>query len=123
MSLINRYYDKKRELEALANEVEALEKDPRLEEEFEFKNALEALLKEHNKSAQEMAAVLSSIDPSITAAKSGKAGSVRPKRPLSVYKNPKTGEVVETRGGNHKTLKAWREEYGAETVKGWKQSV
>ena len=43
----------------------------------------------------------------------------RRKRKLKVYRNPETGEVVETRGGNQKTLKAWKEQYGAETVDSW----
>ncbi|MCS9086840.1 transcriptional regulator, partial [Pseudomonas aeruginosa] len=34
---------------------------------------------------------------------------------------PDTGEVVETKGGNHKVLKAWKEQYGAQTVDGWLQ--
>jgi len=31
------------------------------------------------------------------------------------------GEVVETKGGNHKILKAWKEKHGAEKVEGWLQ--
>lgn len=38
-----------------------------------------------------------------------------------VYKNPNTDEVVETKGGNHKVLKAWREQYGVEAVDSWLQ--
>jgi hypothetical protein len=38
-----------------------------------------------------------------------------------VYKNPETGETVESKGGNHKVLKAWKEQYGAEQVEGWLQ--
>jgi hypothetical protein len=38
---------------------------------------------------------------------------------VKVYKNPHTGEVVETKGGNHKTLKEWKAEYGSDTVESW----
>jgi hypothetical protein len=38
---------------------------------------------------------------------------------LKVYKNPHTGEVVETKGGNHKTLKEWKAEHGSATVESW----
>jgi hypothetical protein len=47
-----------------------------------------------------------------------KAGSRKP-RQVKVYKNPETGEVVETKGGNHKTLKEWKAEHGSATVESW----
>ncbi|VVQ15469.1 hypothetical protein PS914_05737 [Pseudomonas fluorescens] len=47
-----------------------------------------------------------------------KAGSRKP-RQVKVYKNPHTGEVVETKGGNHKTLKEWKAEHGSATVESW----
>jgi hypothetical protein len=40
-------------------------------------------------------------------------------RMFKVYKNPKTGEVVETKGGNHNQLKEWKAEYGSDTVEFW----
>ncbi|MGY8832516.1 MAG: DNA binding protein, partial [Pseudomonadales bacterium] len=39
-----------------------------------------------------------------------------------VYKNPNNGEVVETKGGNNKVLKAWKAEHGAAVVDGWLQA-
>lgn len=41
-------------------------------------------------------------------------------RAVKVYKNPITGESIETKGGNHKTLKLWKAEHGSETVEGWR---
>jgi hypothetical protein len=38
---------------------------------------------------------------------------------VTVYKNPHTGEVVETKGGNHKGLKEWKAEHGSATVESW----
>lgn len=43
----------------------------------------------------------------------------RRERMVKVYKNPHDGSVVETKGGNNKTLKAWKTQYGAETVDSW----
>jgi hypothetical protein len=43
----------------------------------------------------------------------------RKPRQLKVYKNPHTGEVVETKGGNHKTLKDWKAQHGSATVESW----
>ncbi|WP_425283473.1 hypothetical protein [Halomonas daqiaonensis] len=45
------------------------------------------------------------MDPTQNISKtSGNTG--RAKRKLKIYKHPNTGEVVETRGGNQKTLKS-----------------
>jgi hypothetical protein len=38
---------------------------------------------------------------------------------LKVYKNPHTGEVVETKGGNHKILKEWKIEHGSDIDERW----
>ncbi|OTH38125.1 transcriptional regulator, partial [Pseudomonas aeruginosa] len=40
---------------------------------------------------------------------------------VKVYRNPETGEVVETKGGNHRVLKSWKEQHGAKTVNSWLQ--
>jgi hypothetical protein len=40
-------------------------------------------------------------------------------RQVKIFKNPHTGEVVETKGGNHKTLKEWKAEHGSATVESW----
>jgi hypothetical protein len=43
----------------------------------------------------------------------------RAKLKLKIYKISNAGEVVETLDGSPKTLKAWKEEYGAETLEYW----
>lgn len=45
----------------------------------------------------------------------------RKERTVKVYKNPHNGEVVETKGGNHKTLKEWKLKWGGDVVEGWLQ--
>lgn len=45
--------------------------------------------------------------------------STRKPRQAKVYKNPHSGELVETKGGNHKTLKEWKSQYGADEVESW----
>ena len=122
MAKINDYYQKKQLMEKLAAELEQLEKDQALKRELEFEKKVRGLMKEYDKSPKDVLQILSAIDPSITAAKAetASAGS-RPKRPLKIYKNPHTGEVVKTRGGNHKTLNEWRDKYGKEAVQSWQQ--
>lgn len=121
MSLINEYLQQEQQLKALQEQLDKLQNDPRLKAELEFKDKLEALMQEFNKSAKE---VIELLDPKPAAkaaaapAASASAGGRR-KRKLKIYKNTTTGEVVETRGGNHKTLKAWKEAHGNDTVESW----
>jgi hypothetical protein len=36
-----------------------------------------------------------------------------------VYRNPHTNEVVQTKGGNHRTIKQWKSQHGASLVESW----
>lgn len=119
MSLLSEYMKKEQLLKQLSEELQQLEKDQRLTSELEFKEKLEGLMKEYDKSP---AAVIEMLDPqpaSRSAAAAPASTGGRRKRKLKIYKNPNTGEVVETRGGNQKTLKAWKDEYGNDTVESW----
>jgi len=98
--------------------LEALKGDAGLKREIEFESKLRALLAEYNYS---LPAVINLLDPQAArraAAVESKAGTRRP-RQVKVYKNPHTGEMVETKGGNHKTLKEWKVEHGSATVESW----
>lgn len=118
MSLLNTYMQKEQQLKQLQEELDNLKNDERLKTELDFKNHLETLMREFDRSAAD---VIKLLDPTPTAKKSSSSttSSGRAKRKLKIYKNPNTGEVVETRGGNQKTLKAWKEEFGADTVESW----
>ncbi|WP_372966633.1 histone-like nucleoid-structuring protein, MvaT/MvaU family [Marinobacter sp.] len=121
MAKINDYYQKKQLMEKLAEELEQLENDQALKSELEFENKVRDLMKQYDKSPKDFLQILAAIDPSIAGAKSDGATGTRAKRPMKTYKNPHTGEVVKTRGGNHKTLNEWREKYGKEAVQSWQQ--
>ncbi|SDO86746.1 H-NS histone family protein [Halomonas shengliensis] len=118
MSLLYTYMQKEQQLKQLQDELDKLKNDERLKTELDFKNHLETLMREFDKSASD---VIKLLDPTPTANKSSSSAktSGRAKRKLKIYENPNTGEVVETRGGNQKTLKAWKEEFGADTVESW----
>lgn len=118
MSLLTKYAAKEQEMKRLKEELEKLEADPRLKAELAFKDKLTALMREYDKSAAD---VLQLLSPGQAQPQAG--ATSRRKRRLKVYKNPTTGEVIETRGGNHKTLKAWKDEFGADTVEGWLEKV
>lgn len=117
MSLLSEYTKKEQLLKQLSEELKVLESDQRLKNELEFKGKLEALMAEYDKKAKDVIDLLSP-DNTRSVPQSSTANGRR-KRKLKIYKNPNTGEVIETRGGNHKALKAWKDEHGSETVEGW----
>lgn len=43
----------------------------------------------------------------------------RSPRKVKIYRNAKTGEEIHTKGGNHKELKKWKAEFGADVVESW----
>lgn len=97
--------------------LEALKGDAGLQQEIEFETKLRGLLGEYNKSLRD---VVSILDPkAATKAAPPAQKSTRRARVVKVYKNPHNGEVVETKGGNHKTLKAWKAEHGSDVVESW----
>ncbi|MDN6320841.1 MAG: H-NS histone family protein [Marinobacter sp.] len=120
MAKINDYYQKKQLMEKLADEINQLEQDQSLKHELEFENSVRELMAEYDKSPKHVLQILAAIDPSIVNAKA--EGGTRAKRPMKTYKNPHTGEEVQTRGGNHKVLNEWRKEHGKETVQSWQQN-
>jgi hypothetical protein len=105
----------------LAEQLQALETlkgDAGLKQEIEFETKLRALLAKYGYSLKD---VVNLLDPQ-TGRRSPvvqSQSSTRKPRQVKVYKNPHTGEVVETKGGNHKTLKEWKAEHGSATVESW----
>ena len=105
----------------LAERLQALEDltcDAGLKKEIEFESKLRDLLAKHGYSLKD---VIDLLDPTAVRRVSvveSKAGSRKP-RQVKVYKNPDTGEVVETKGGNHKTLKEWKVRHGSDPVESW----
>ncbi|MGJ8513570.1 histone-like nucleoid-structuring protein, MvaT/MvaU family [Carnimonas bestiolae] len=121
MSLLSDYLLKEQQVKALREELQRLERDERLQSELEFKKKLESLMEEFGKNISDVIAIVDpkgDLSSSVKAAPT-KTGGTRRKRKLKIYRNPHSGEVIETRGGNHKVLKAWKEQYGGDTVEGW----
>lgn len=110
-----------RELEAaLAQQLKTLDQlknDQTLKAEIEFEEKIQALMAEYGKSLRDVIAMLGPQQR--TRANRPKTQGQRRPRQIKQYTNPHTGETVETKGGNHKVLKAWKQAYGAETVDSW----
>lgn len=106
----------------LAEQIQALEKmkgDDGLKKEIEFETKLCKLLDQYGFSLKH---IINLLEPQTSANRQEAAGSTKKTRKLretKVYKNPTTGEVIETKGGNHRALKEWKSEHGADVVEGW----
>ncbi|MCG6573549.1 H-NS histone [Pseudomonas sp. AF32] len=118
--ILTEYNATKQAIEELQQRLADLSKDDKLQKELEFEGKLRTLMGEYSKSLRDIIALL---DPE---AKSGKAtrGAVKTTgtkraRKVKQYKNPHTGDVIETKGGNHKTLKEWKAKWGGDVVESW----
>ncbi|MCS4061747.1 histone-like nucleoid-structuring protein, MvaT/MvaU family [Pseudomonas putida] len=120
MSRLAEFRALEQQLAAQLAELESLKNDDGLKREIEFEKKLRDLLGEYGYSLRNIVAIL---DPqagtrrAVPAANETK-GNRKP-RQVKQYKNPHTGEVIETKGGNHKQLKEWKAEHGADEVESW----
>jgi DNA-binding protein H-NS len=98
-------------------QLEHLKNDAGLKKEIEFEQQLQALMTTYDKTLRDIIAIL---DPH-TGASNAAPSAPKRRRPrvVKVYQNPHTGEVIETKGGNHRGLKNWKLQYGAESVDAW----
>ena len=121
MSMLQEYRQIEERIRELSQRLESLSNDEKLKKEIEFEKKLRDLMEQYNKSPREVAAILEPENK--PAAKTARSPGGKRARKVKQYKNPNTGEVIETKGGNHKTLKAWKEQYGADTVESWMSIV
>lgn len=115
MSLLSKYNEKTRVMRQLQEELAALEEKKELQQLLAFKEAIENVLKEHDKTEKELLEIFGLKSEG----ESGSGG--RRKRTPSIYKNPETGETIEVRGGRQKDYQDWIAKYGKEKVQSWKQ--
>ncbi|MFG0542143.1 histone-like nucleoid-structuring protein, MvaT/MvaU family [Pseudomonas sp. YQ_5] len=119
MSKLAEFRAAERALQEQLAQLEALKGDAGLKKEIEFESKLKALMESYGKGLKDIVTIL---DPAPAGRKQEKAVAAhRRPRALKRYKNPHSGEVVETKGGNHRVLKEWKAEYGAATVESWLQ--
>ena len=98
--------------------LEALKGDAGLKQEIEFETKLRALLAKYGYSLKDIVNLLDPQAGRRAPAAEAKTGTRKP-RQVKVYKNPESGEVVETKGGNHKTLKEWKAKKKKKKVESW----
>ena len=105
----------------LEKELKSIENSAAFRKENAVKRALANLMKKHGCSKADLMALLQSDGSAAAKRGSPAAKSARSRKPrkLKIFKNPNTGETVETRGGNHKILKAWKAEYNLTNIDNW----
>lgn len=119
MSRLAEFRKLEQQLATQLAELEALKGRSELKKEIEFEAKLRELLASYGFSLRDVISILDpqSVRPIIASEKFQR--STRRARQVKVYKNPHNGEIIETKGGNHKLLKEWKSKFGAEVVEAW----
>ncbi|WP_326430480.1 histone-like nucleoid-structuring protein, MvaT/MvaU family (plasmid) [Stutzerimonas frequens] len=116
MSKLAHYRETQQLMAKLKAELERLDADTQIKRELEFESKLNALLEEYGLTPAQALAIMS---PTEQVKREPKR---RGERPVLFYKNPHSGEELRTKAGNNSVLKAWKAQYGADTVNSWKQA-
>lgn len=118
MSKLSEFRQLEKHLAEQLQALEALKSDVGLKKEIEFETKLRALLAQYGYSVRDIVKLLDPQAARRAPVGATKTGSRKP-RQVKIYKNPHNSEVVETKGGNHKTLKEWKVKYGSDKVESW----
>ncbi|MBA5707607.1 transcriptional regulator [Pseudomonas fulva] len=119
MSRLAEFRQLEQKLAAQLAELEAMKGSPELQKEIEFETKLRNLLAKYEYSLRDIVNLLDPKNGQRPAAPTAAQKAPRRARQVKQYKNPHTGEVIETKGGNHTKLKAWKAEHGADEVENW----
>ena len=119
MSLINEYRATEEAIKELQARLQSLSADDKLQKELEFEGKLRALMAEYQKSLPSIIAILDPDAKSGKFSRASKTTGTKRARKIKQYKNPNSGEVIETKGGNHKVLKEWKAKWGSDVVESW----
>ncbi|SNB62928.1 H-NS family protein MvaT [Pseudomonas sp. URIL14HWK12:I8] len=119
MSRLAEFRQLEQKLAAQLAELEAMKGSSELQKEIEFETKLRDLLAKYGYSLRD---IINLLDPHANrraALPASVEKAPRRARQVKQYKNPHNGEIIETKGGNHKLLKDWKKQYGAEVVESW----
>ncbi|WP_110973205.1 histone-like nucleoid-structuring protein, MvaT/MvaU family [Pseudomonas huaxiensis] len=119
MSRLAEFRQLEQQLAAQLAELEALKGSSELQAEIQFETKLRDLLAEYGYSLRDIINILDPQANRRAAAPVAVEKSPRRARQVKQYKNPHNGEIIETKGGNHKLLKEWKAQYGGDVVEGW----
>ena len=119
MRSINKKVQMEATLAKLKIEIANLEKSESYKNEQSLIRGVEKLLHKFGKTKAELIAYLSDGKATKVTAKKMESTNTRKRRKLKIYQNPLTNEIIETRGGNHKILKAWKNQYPTQNIEEW----
>lgn len=119
MSRLAEFRQLEQKLAAQLAELEAMKGSSELQREIEFETKLRDLLAKYGFSLRDIINLLDPQSGRRAAAPAAVEKAPRRARQVKQYKNPHNGEIIETKGGNHKLLKEWKAQYGADEVEGW----
>ena len=111
------------QLAKIEKELKSIERSVAFKKENAISRALNNLMKKHGCSKKDLILILQRGSVAPAKRSSTSSSKTRQPRKLKVFKNPNTGETVETRGGNHKILKAWKSEYDLANIDEWLVAV
>ncbi|HBP4970075.1 TPA: histone-like nucleoid-structuring protein, MvaT/MvaU family [Pseudomonas aeruginosa] len=107
------------QIKSLQTELAAIEQNPDYAKELAFVDALDGLMKDYGKSLRDVVVILDPDARLAEPARPARGPAPGTARPRLRYKNPHTGEVVETASGNNRVLKDWKNQYPGENIKDW----
>ena len=119
MSRLAEFRKLEQTLAAQLAELEVMKNDSALKKEIEFEQKLRGLLDSYGVGLREVIEILDPQASRRPGAGVAPAKAPRKARSVKVYLNPHNGELIETKGGNHKLLKEWKQQYGADEVESW----
>lgn len=90
-----------------------------MQAEIQFETKLRDLLADYGYSLRDIINILDPQANRRSAAPAVAEKAPRRARQIKQYKNPHNGEIIETKGGNHKLLKEWKAQYGTDEVESW----
>ena len=108
-----------KQMAQLEKELKSIENSAAFKKENAIKRALSNVMKKHGCSQNDLIALLQGDQSEPVKRRKKPTANKRKPRKLKVFKNPETGEIVETRGGNHKVLKAWKAQYNLANIDDW----
>lgn len=119
MSRLAEFRQLEQQLAAQLAELETLKGSSELQKEIKFESELRDLLAQYGYSLRDIINILDPQASRRVAAPVAVEKAPRRERQVKQYKNPYNGEIIETKGGNHKLLKEWKAQYGADEVESW----
>ena len=111
------------QLAQIEKELKSIERSAAFKKETAVSKALNNLMRKHGCSKNDLISILQGDSTEPSKRSSASSSRTRKPRKLKIFKNPNTGETVETRGGNHKVLKAWKSEYSLANIDEWLVAV